>query len=162
MTKCHQIEFVSAGVEFVNNPVVANADAKFRSSLQPFMGKALHPPTQIPKLGFNPRLQLRRQLQKDRVKFAGIDLRSLVHAASGFADATLAEVSLAALDAGDKIGIKLSLIFQVFGKPILKFQRLLAGQIPHLRLNRFKFAHGVIFSAVRLIVKPCESDTGGY
>ena len=122
------------------------------------MREALQPSPQIPKLDLNPLLEVRGQTEEDGVEFAGVKLRGLVHGGSAFADArpALAQVGLAAFDAGDELRVEFGLIFKVVGQPVLKLQDIGAWQMPHLGFNGFQFAHGVTFSARPRIVKPID------
>ena len=99
----------------VDNAVIARAQPKLRAPLQAHVRKIIQPSAHFTYASLNPALHLRRQTEEDGIKLAGVDLRGLVHSASGLVDAqtALAQVGLAALDARDKLGIKFGLVFEV-------------------------------------------------
>jgi hypothetical protein len=143
-------EFIPPEVKGVDDPVIADAQAKLGSPLQAVMRKVFQVASQLPNPGFQAGRPGRRKPEENRVELAGVNLRGLFHGPSASVDTyfALAQIGLAALDAGDKLRIKFSLVFEVIGKPILKLQRLPGWQLANFRYDGFKVAHGKIYSRV--------------
>ena len=70
--------------------------------------------------------------------------KRLSHGALVFASphTALAQVGLAALDAGDEVWMQVGRGFEVISETILKLHGLLGRQLPHLGFNGFKLAQG--------------------
>ena len=108
------------------------------------MRKIIQPPAHLAYACLNPALNLWRQTEENGVKLAGVDFRGLAHGASGLANphTALAQVGLAALNAGYELWIQFSLVLEVICQPILKLHRLFGRQLPHLSFDGFELAHG--------------------
>ena len=79
VAKRYKGEFILAQVEFVDDAVIADAEAEFGTALQSFVRKSLQPASQVPEFRLDAVLHLAGEAEEDRVEFAGINLRGLVH-----------------------------------------------------------------------------------
>jgi hypothetical protein len=80
-------QFIPTQVEFVNNTIIADAEAEFRSSLQSFVREILQAPPQVLELGLDTVLMSGGKTEEDRGEFAGVNLRGLLHEWSTLTDA---------------------------------------------------------------------------
>ena len=75
-----------------------------------------HPaPSQFADVGQNSALNLRRETKENGIKLPGVAFGGLTHSASALVNPStaLTQVGLAALNAGDELGIQVSLVFEV-------------------------------------------------
>ncbi len=148
MAERDEVKLVSPEIEPVNDPIIPNAQAKLRAALQTMMREIFQPLSQVPDSSLDPRPHVRRQFKQNRVELARVNLSSLIHVPliAANADPALAQIFLPAFNAGDKLWIQFSLVFQVIGEPVLQLPGLIPRQVPDLSFDGFEFAHATTVS----------------
>lgn len=143
MSHGNKEQLVPFHIKLIDDAVVAHSHPKFWSALQAHMRVIFQTTAQITYGCLHRRSCARREIEKNRVKIAAVYLCGLVHQGSrlGDADLTSRQLCFSTLNAGNKLWIQFSLIFQIICQPVLKLSSFIFRQGKDLVLDGFKGRH---------------------